>query len=229
MRVIYRMCGIPSTNPSPIFNDDKDTLNLICLKSFVNAFPDIELYITFLCDHCDLSYTDMIKKVVPSCWKWEVLHTRIGINETMLMSYEIAKSANCTILFQECDYIYRPNSGIDLINGVENLGLVSPYDHKNFYIDKSIHSDRVTLKLVDDVHWRSTERNTMTFAITYDKFMLGYDIFTKYGYLDNDVWLENRKLGTQMYVPLPSVATHMAKDWLAPSVDWQKIWTTLTN
>lgn len=227
MKVIYRLCGIPSTNPSPIFNDDKDTLNMVCLKSFVSAFHDIELDVTFLCDYCKPDIAKMIKSLVPSCWRWETLETSIGINETMLLSYRIAKSANCTILFQECDYMYRPDTGKDLIEGVNVLGLVSPYDHKNFYLDRTIHSDRVTLNLVGDTHWRSTERNTMTFAITYDRFMLGYKIFEKYGYLDNEVWLENRKIGNTLYVPLPSIATHMAKDWLAPSVDWQKIWTTL--
>lgn len=229
------MCAIPSTNPSPILNEDKDALNWLCLKSFVEAFgkaaPPDEYYVDpkihFLCDYCPPYYTQKIQSIVPSHWISEIEYTRLGINGTALRSYELAKQQDDITLFQECDYLYRPYVMSTYIEAIKTLGLVSPYDHKNFYMDSSIHSETVNIKLVDDYHYRSTERNTMTFAVAPSVLVSGFDIFMKYGYLDSDVWHELRAKGHQLYVPIPSFATHMARDWLAPSVEWQSLWKTL--
>ena len=227
MKAIYRLCGIPSTNPSPIYQENKDKLNELCLKSFVRAFRDIRPDMHFLCDFCPDSYREMISLTIPKSWNVEIEFTRIGINNTAIRSYDIARKADDTVYFAECDYIYREDSGIDLLRGIEHFGLASPYDHLNFYIDKSIHSENVTIRLVDGVHWRTTERNTMTFGMTKEAFTSGYDIFRKYGYLDSDVWHENRAIGNQLWVPIPSLATHMAKDWLAPGINWESIWKNI--
>jgi hypothetical protein len=179
----------------------------------------------FLNDFCDMTTSDMIKSVVP--FKYEVQPSNIGINETMLKAYEIANEQDDDVLFQECDYVYRKNTGKDLIEGMSELGLVSPYDHLNFYLDPVLHSDQVILKLVGDTHWRTTERNTMTFAVKNKVFKDNYETFKKYGYLDADVWYDLLKKGHPLYVPIPSIATHMAKDFLAPSTDWRQIWEEL--
>lgn len=223
MLTIYRLTDIPSTNVSPIYQEHKYALNSLCLKSFVHAFADVKPDMHFLCDYCPEEYREMISLIVPKSWNTEIEFTNIGINETMMRSYEIARDENDIVLFQECDYLYRPNSGQLLLDGVKEFGLVSPYDHLNFYKDKSIHSENVTLRLVGDTHWRTTERNTMTFAVTPEAYHSGYEIFKKYGYLDSDVWHENRAIGNQLWVPIPSIATHMVKDWMAPSVEWYKI------
>lgn len=228
MFVIYRLCGIPSTNPSPVYQEDKGALNNLCLKSFVGAFSGIKPRIHFLCDFCPDSYREMIKSIVPSDWEVSIEFTTIGINETMLRSYEIARNQDDDVLFQECDYVYVPNSGKTLLDGLNELGLVSPYDHLNFYEDKTLHSPHVTLRLVNDHHWRSTERNTMTFAIKNKIFKEYYSIFKHYGYLDGDVWYDMLSKGHMLWVPIPSLATHMVRDWMAPSVDWYSLWDKLS-
>jgi hypothetical protein len=42
MHVIYRLCDIKSTNPSPLFQDDKVSLNKYCLNSFLKGMSDID-------------------------------------------------------------------------------------------------------------------------------------------------------------------------------------------
>ena len=226
MIVYYRLCGIPSTNASPIFQEDKMRLNKLCLKSFVNAFKSVKPYIVFICDYCPPEYDDMIRRIVP--FKYEIKHTEIGINETMLMSYELAKYSQAeSILFAECDYLWIGGAGRAFLNGLTELELVSPYDHLNFYIDSTIHSEDCKIRLINDYHWRSTERNTMTFGMSRKAFIRNYEILKKYGYLDNDVWREMRENGYRLFVPIPSCATHMVRDFLAPSRDWSKLWKTL--
>ncbi len=222
MTVLYRLTDIPSTNPSPIFNEDKLALNKLCLQSFVEAFKDVNPTMIFLLDYCPPSYTEMIEEVVP--FKKKLKYTEIGINGTMLKAYDIAKKIDDIILFQECDYIYRPGTGEKLEKAIAFLGLVSPYDHRNFYIDKTLHSDQVTLKLVDDYHFRTTERNTMTFGVTPDIFRDHFYTFYRYGYLDGDVWYDLKKKEHELYVPIPSFATHCVESYLAPSVSWKSEW-----
>lgn len=221
MKVIYRITDIKSTNPSPVFPNDKYRLNKFCLKSFLKAFESVNYSITFLCDYCNPETIDMIKELCPN---GEIVQTAIGINETMLMAYEIAYNQDDDILFQECDYYWLPNTGISFKEGLRFLGLVSPYDHKNFYIDQSIHSQDQKITLVNDHHWRTTERNTMSFAIKKLAFEDLYGIMKNYGYLDNDVWHASRAKGYYLWTPIPTFATHMVTDYLSPSINWGELW-----
>jgi len=224
MIVYYRLCSIPSTNPSPILQEDKFQLNKLCLKSFVKAFEDVNPEVVFLADFCGEREEEMVKQVCP--FKHSFIPTNIGINETCLMQYEMAlqQTEHKEILFQECDYLYIPGSGKTVLKAIQELGLVSPYDHLNFYRDKSIHSETCDIRLVGPKHWRTVERNTMTFGITKEIFDKNYEIFKNYGYLDNEVWKDLKAAGHALWVPIPSIATHMVKDWLAPSINWKKLW-----
>src|SRR4030042_2878447 len=88
LKVFYRMCGIPSTNPSPWLQEDKFRLNKSCLKSFVKAYSDIKPEVFFIMDHCGKEYSQMVDDLVP--FNYEVEFTEIGINETMKKSYQLA-------------------------------------------------------------------------------------------------------------------------------------------
>lgn len=219
------MTNVPSTNPSPIYQEDKMKLNELCLKSFVNAFKEQEPQIEFICDFCPATYTEMIERICP--FPKIIRYTNIGINETALLSYDIANKQDDDILFQECDYLYAPDSSDKLLDGLNAFGLVSPYDHLNFYIDKTLHSPHITIRLLDTGHWRTTERNTMTFAIKNKIFKKNLKIFEEYGYLDGDVWYDLLAKGHPLYTPIPSIATHMVKDWMAPAIQWKKIWKSI--
>jgi hypothetical protein len=225
MKVYYRLTEVPSTNPPPIFKDDKLKLNEICLKSFVEAYQDIKPSVTFLCDYCSPKTGEMIEKLCP--FDKTIEYMTLGINGTALQQFFWAYYQKDDILFQECDYIYHPNIGKKIEDAVKELEIVSPYDHPNFYFDKEIHSDMAMIKLIDDVHWRSTERNTMTFAIRNDVYQKTYEIWRRWGYLDDGNWKEVREMGHMLFTPIPSFATHMVSDWMAPSVEWQSLWKTL--
>lgn len=220
MHIFYRLTEINSTNPSPIFAQDKPKLNELCLRSFVNGYRDIKPFVTFLCDHCTPTTTNMIDKICP--FDKDIIKMSIGINGTAVKQFMMAEGVlDDTILFQECDYLYQPKIGKKIEKAIKELGMVSPYDHLNYYIDHTMHSETVILKLVDDVHWRSTERDTLTFGIRTDIFKDHSDIFKRYGYLDDNNWKEMKEAGHILFVPIPSFATHMAADWLAPSVNWK--------
>lgn len=228
MLVFYRLCNIksPFSAKPPIFKDDYFKLNEICLKSFCLAFGDIKPKVIFICDNCpEKEYRELLK-IVP--FEKEIMFTNIGINDTCLLQYDLAKNEkDNTILFAECDYLWRPLMGNQLQKAIDRYGLVSPYDHRNFYIDRSIHSMNCKIDLIDEQHYRTTERNTMTFGMTRDAFNKQFDILKKWGYLDADVWHEMRKNGNELWVPIPSMATHMVKEFLSPGLDWKRLWNQL--
>lgn len=227
MIVLYRLTDIPSSNPSPIYQENKQRLNKMCLRSFVEAFKDIQPRMYFFCDYVeDEELTRyMIDSIVP--WKHSIEFTKRGINKTMLLSYELAKNYDDYVLFQECDYLYRPGIGRTFHDALNNFQFVSPYDHKNFYIDESIHSKNIKIELVSNHHFRTTERNTMTWGTHGNIVLENYDLFMQHGYLDSQLWYDLKDKGYQMWVPIPSMATHMVEDWLAPGVNWQSIWREL--
>lgn len=228
MIVYYRLCDIksPLSAKSPILSDDLYKLNEICLKSFILGYSDIKPKVVFICDHCPEEKYRKLLEIVP--FEKEIVFTNLGINESCLLQYELAQASDDdVILFQECDYLTRPLSGAMMEKAIRKLGLVSPYDHRNFYIDRSIHSQDCKIDLIDEQHFRTTERNTMTFGMTRKVFEKNFQILKKYGYLDNEVWHEMRANQNPLWVPIPSIATHMVEGYLSPGLDWKKYWEML--
>lgn len=220
MLTVYRLCGIPSTNPSPIYQEDKRKLNELCLKSFVAAFRDVKPYVHFLMDYCDASYVDMLEELVPFEFDFEM--TNLGINGTALRAYEVAEESDeDLILFQECDYIYRPSVGRQMVNAIKHFKLLSPYDHPDFYTRYDIHPRETELEIFENAHYRRSKRNTMTFGMTREAFNNTKQILNKYGYLDNDVWIELATHGYKLWTPIPGFATHSVKDYMSPAIPWQ--------
>lgn len=230
MLIIYRLCDIksPLSAKPPVFADNYFKLNELCLKSFCLAFGDIKPKVIFICDNCPEEEYRELLKIVP--FEHEIMFTNLGINDSCLLQYELAKARDeDVILFQECDYLYRPLCGKLLEDAIKKYQLVSPYDHRNFYIDRSIHSQDCKIDLLDEQHFRTTERNTMTFGMTREAFEANFEILKKWGYLDNEVWHEMRANGYPLWVPVPSLATHMVKDFMSPGLDWNKLIQTLNG
>lgn len=223
MKIIYRITSIASSNPSPIFQENKNKLSELCLESFLKAFSDVKPKIIFLADHCNCQ--EMIKRLCESHgYEFEIRESNAGINQTMLDSYKIASELEDYILFQECDYLYRDVIGKTYLEAMKGLGIVSPYDHPNFYHVREYHREECRIKLVDNHHFRTCERNTMTWGCHSNIIKENLDILNHHGYLDGPVWYDLLERGYPLWTPIKSFATHMVKDCLAPGVDWEQIW-----
>lgn len=225
LSIIYRMTSIPSSNPSPIYQEDKDKLNEICLKSVVKAFEDVSnKQFIFLLDYCEKSTLEMIEKVVHS--DYETHESQAGIGQTMLDSYSIASEINGAVLFQECDYFYLPAPiGQFYLEGLRQLDFVSPYDHPNFYTNRDFHAETCKIRVIGNWHYRTTERNTMTWATWGHLVKKNREILDRWGHLDGEVWKELKEQGHELWTPIPSFATHMVQDFLAPCVNWEDLWS----
>lgn len=227
--VYYRLCNIKSelSAPPPIFKDDQFKLNVLCLNSFIMAFMGCDVKVVFICDYCPKElYEPILDKVK---FEKEIYWTELGINGTCLAQYDMAREQDNDVLFAECDYLWLPQSGQKIIDAIKHFNLFSPYDHKNFYIDKSIHSGKTDIELFEDHHFRTVERNTMTFGMTREAFEKNMASLFRWGYLDNEVWKEMRVNGYKLWTPIPSFATHMCADYLSPGINWTQLCKILTS
>jgi hypothetical protein len=188
----------------------------------MQAFEDVRPKVIFLADHMgDVSYLEKFP------WEHEVIRTEDGQNKAMLNSYKIASELEDYVLFQEADYIYRPGIGKTYIEAMKSLGIVSPYDHPNFYHAREYHKEECRIKLVDNHHFRTCERNTMTWGCHSNIIKENLDILNHHGYLDGQVWYDLLERGYPLWTPAPSFATHMVKDCLAPGIDWKELWQSI--
>lgn len=224
MIVFYRITSIASTNPSPLYNNDKLRLNQFCLRSFVTAFRDVKPKMIFIADYCGKEYDEIIASIVP--FPFEIVYTAEGQNATALRQYDMAykdKDKDEIVLFQECDYLYRPSVGKQMVEAIEHFGLFSPYDHPDFYTRFDIHDEVNRIELFNNNHYRTAKRNTMTFGMRRDFFERHYKTLMKHGYLDGPVWDEMREFGGQLHTPIPAMATHMAENYMAPAIPWETV------
>jgi len=218
MIVYMRMCDIKSSisEPSPIFKDDQFKLNEFCLKSFVDAFKEVNPKVIFICDHCGEDYDKMIKKIVP--FPHDIKHTSLGIDGTCRLQYEMYEATDeDAVLFQEADYLYLPDAGKEIVEAVEKLDFVTPYDHPDKYETETTP----TVQVVGNRHWKQTISTTSTFATKREHFNAYRDIFYKHGYIDHARWVEINEKGGLLWSALPAIATHMVGKYLSPNVDWQ--------
>jgi hypothetical protein len=132
MKVIYRIADAQSSlsQPSP-YPDSRQYQNEICLKSFVNSFVNTNINISFILDNCKEGWEKLLKKVP---FEYDVIRTLDGIDQNCRRAVKMALEAKDDVIFQECDYLWVPNFGIDYIDAIKELGFVSPYDHPMDYI-----------------------------------------------------------------------------------------------
>ena len=141
--------------------------------------------------------------------------TSAGAKSVPVESARRYETGDEVIIFQECDYLYD-GRGQDLIDAARHFEFVSPYDH----LDKYPHTDSEHITY-NDTLWTNVSSTTMTFACSETNFYRHYPDLIRYGYLDQQMW-EN--LPAMLWTPIPSIATHMVKEYMAPVINWKSVW-----
>lgn len=160
-------------------------------------------------------------------WEYEVIRTELGQNGTMLKSYEIASNLEDCVLFNESDHLWLPGSGKIMFEAIKELGLVSGYDHPDFYTRFDIHPRITEIVISGNHHFRKSARNVMSWGCHSSLVKENLDILNFHGYLDEKVWSDLRERGHQLYTAVPALSTHMVKDYLAPGVNWRELWSNI--
>jgi hypothetical protein len=220
LKVIYRMSDISSTNASPIYWDNKFALNKLCLRSFVEAFKDVRPEVIMICDRCPDFYETFVKQYVP--FPMTIEFTNSGVRENAVHQYDYVTDDDY-YLFQECDYLYLPDTGKKMIEACDVFDYISPYDHPDKYKEGMIPKEHEII-LLGNQHWRSTDSTTSTFMGRGDMVRKNLDLFKQWGWEDHKRWLDFGSKGFKLWTPIPSIATHMVEDYMAPSINWKSLW-----
>jgi hypothetical protein len=124
------------------------------------------------------------------------------------------------ILFLEDDYLWRPNTLIPFMEGLNRFGFVSPYDHPDFYYKDE--PTAIGARVVGTHLWRRCPTNTHTFGVRRGVLEDFYDEFDQ----NQFDWLMYTRLavkGIPCFTPLTSFATHINSGHLAYNVDWESL------
>lgn len=154
------------------------------------------------------------------------------------------------VYFAEDDYLYIPNSFSTMLNFMEKIkaDFITPYDHPDYYTSK-LHNYMKEIVKYGGYIWKSVGSTCCTFLTTNKVLKSVYTFLTRYKYMgDTSMWFaltkkrwflgKNFGWGTllmwrygfrqllfgkkySLWVPQPSLATHMLENFLAPNVEWE--------
>jgi hypothetical protein len=171
----------------------------------------------------------------------------IGNSESYLYCLEesIENNDDTTIFFVEDDYIWKNEAFSTLVQSFPLLkcDYLTPYDHPVRYDPAFVGGSDIPhwynyIHVSNGYHFRSQESTCMTFLssakiLKEDRFLHKHftkgrncphdrDIFRTLQCLENKDNLEIIK-ERLLLGPMPSIATHCNKSYLAPNVDWYNL------
>lgn len=216
MKIIYRACSVGNPNKNrPI--KDRVKLVQICFASFLDAFSTVDYDLTILLDKPTNEYRDVFEgfEVEESYYS--------NFNEGNIKSFhrqiDIALEAYDDFMFCEDDYYWLPSAGQTIEKAIKELPLITPYLHPAYFAEGQFDYKK-TVKLVGDHVWMETMSTTLTFAGQRDVLRSESKVMKSYGWADHPMFCDITKR-VPLYTPIPSLATHMEVEWLAPTVNWR--------
>lgn len=213
MKVFYRLSPVPSFNKPPIYADDKLKLIEHCLSTYLAA-NESQYETVFIADSCPKDLVFKLKQF------GEVIEVSgMGNVGTFHMQLLNGKDEN-RVLFAEDDYIWRPNALKNIDRALDDLDMVSPYDHPAHYLEERFDK-RYECKLIDNIVYREAPSNTLTFAIKGRHLSSIWQYLTTFAISDHEMFQGvKERYGLRIWNPTYSFATHLVDGLLAPNVDW---------
>lgn len=229
MIIIYRGCNSEMQISQMKHNRPRWFDKRACFRSLIssinNAFTDVsKLHVILDGDDGDL--TDYIERAVAdlNIIPFEIEKIQLKSNALSLnYVYDtyMSKYAGSTVYFVEDDYLNKPNAIEMIAAGADKFGLVTGYDHTDRYTRYDDAPYPLTIRLCNNMHWRTAESTTCTWAARGDVAVRIVPEAKKYLLEDRTFFRSLIKSGHYLYTPIPGVTTHMNEMQLSPNFDWQ--------
>lgn len=134
---------------------------------------------------------------------------------------------NDLIYYIENDYIHLhgwPYKVKELYETYEEINYVSLYDHVDKYNQEMYPNLQNNLFITPTHHWKITPSTTGTFIHSKKILNQDFDVWINKGLGDHHkfIWLAQNR-GRNVLTPIPSLSTHCEVEWLAPTINWNKI------
>jgi hypothetical protein len=217
----------------------------LALKSFLNAYRKVhaEKKLIFFVDAHPgtINLLDGYEELITETY----FLNGIGNSNSYLKSIEYIVKLNDNDIFylSEDDYLYLPKALGSFVDAIEKLAFVqyvTLYDHPDRYTrsDNKCPPGGEHIYITDINHWRTVESTCCTFggrvfAIKEDRNI--HEKFTRNQKYPGDRNIWYKTIGIKKYfrkyprrvliAPIPSLATHMASEYLSPIIDWEAIAT----
>jgi hypothetical protein len=204
MTIFYRVSPYLSNHPNPLGND-KQNIVKTCYSSFKKCINGQK--VVFILDDIEAPGDGQEIKAGPG--NIETFHAQID---------EICKLPNEEkVMFVEDDYLWREGAMDVIERGLDELDLISPYDHPGHYIEERFKNQPKRMRLIDGQVYREAPSNTLTFATHAWLIKQNADLIKSFGIRDHEMFTA---LPHDLYVPVPSLATHLVEGLLAPGGTW---------
>lgn len=213
MLILYRVSPYLSSNPNPMGKDKFQIINT-CLDSFKKANNGSKVVI--IAD----GFSELGKKIFK---EFEVIEGKGGNIETFHQQLdEVCRLDNEEkVLLAEDDYLWLPGAIDKLERALDELELVSPYDHPGHYLEDRFKHQVKRMVLIDNQTYRECPSNTLTFATRAYVIKQNIELIKPFKIRDHELF---QSLPVDMWCSVPSLATHLVENLLAPNIDWRKLW-----
>jgi hypothetical protein len=221
MEIIVRI------NPqmSPTANDwakNKEQLMETCFTSLL-AVGGYAVKKHFILDNCPEEWVKFFKIYGET---YEVNLQNKAKTVDLMFQVALANTSDEIVFFLEDDYLWRNDARLeDLEKACKEFGAVTPYDHPDHYL---VGNRSFLLKIFDNKLWRSCTTTTHTFAVKRQILKDHWDDF-HYGDHDWQMWTKLSMIGIDVYSPVYSMATHLAKGHEALHYNWKEYFDILVE
>lgn len=218
MRVFYRCYPEMSVNPNPYSTIKREVFEA-SLLSFLAADTDKVADITFISDRVPddwfnvrgLGKHKVIQLADHSSRHMKALYQSLAFTVDEIMKVP----ENEKVLICEDDYLWLPNTLGMLERALDVMPMISPYDHPGHYTEERFKNQPKRMVLFENHTYRQAPSNTHSFAAPAWVFRKNAGMLKTMG--DHEFFT---KVGIDLYVPVPSFATHLVTGALAPNVKW---------
>lgn len=193
---------------------DKYKLSEVCLKSFLRCLSGVKFKIYAILDGCPQKYNALFRDLIPNDRLEIIQFPGIGNSATFAEQIRVLSAQNDSemIYFAEDDYFYLENkfsAMLEVIKKRKDVDFVTPYDHPDYYQDKSdpekpnyltnLHSYKSEI-IFEKRHWRTVSSTCCTFLTSKSILRKASQYFKLYSKLgDYGMWLSLTKLRRTHY------------------------------
>jgi hypothetical protein len=239
LHVVYRACAAGNGKRRPTFFSKWG-----CLMSFLRATNEIpECDVTFLCDsELPSAATAAMRPVGHLEYLGGVGNSRSYLAAVARLT-ESGLDDESLVYLCEDDYLYLPDALATLVAAGRDLdpgGYLTLYDHPDRYRrDDDLAIPGAGMAVLGGHHWRQVESTNMTFGTHVGTLRRDHRLHhlvaahTSYPH-DRELWRTLQGLGIRrpvrwlrgerpLFGAIPSLATHMEAEQLAPAVQWEKV------
>lgn len=209
MKVFYRISPYLSTHPNPLGSDKIEIVQRCWME-----FPKEGHEVIILNDSVPKEYLWQFKQFRPTIIDCSGMGN-MGTFHKQLELVSLLPNDEKVFLVED-DYLWEEDALLIIEEALDQLDLISPYDHPGHYFEDRFKNQPKRMCVAANHVFREAPSNTLTFACKAHVIKQHFDLIKNFGLMDHEMF---QALPVDMWVPVPSLATHLVEGLLAPGWD----------